>query len=108
MAFVAGCVYAERVTTATKLDKLRDHLVGKSVAGTAIVDASPEISETRDGEDLTRVSLVLTPPSTETWDLEVVHQVREMVETEARALELPSTFVRFGAEGDEDVGDLKT
>jgi hypothetical protein len=96
------------VTTATKLEELRDQLVGKNVGGTAIVDARPEISETRDGEDLTRVWLLLTPPKTKTWDLEVVHQVRQIVEEEAQKLELPGTFVRFDAEGEEDLGDLET
>jgi hypothetical protein len=96
------------MTTATKLEELRSRLVGKDVKGTVIVDARPEISETLDGEDLTRVWLLLSPPEDETWDLEVVHEARRLVEEEARKLELPNTFVRFDAEGDEDLGDAET
>lgn len=96
------------MTTATKLEELRNRLVGKNVEGTAIVDARPELSETLDGEDLTRVWLLLSPPKAETWDLEVVHAVRRLVEEEARELELPSAFVRFGAEGDDDLEDAET
>lgn len=96
------------MTTATKLEELRSQLVGKDVAGTAIVDARPELSETLDGEDLTRVWLLLSPPDNETWDLEVVHAARRLVEQEARKLELPNSFVRFSAEGDADLGDVGT
>lgn len=93
-------------TTATKLEELRSQLRGKTIAGsTQIVDVRPELSETLDGEELTRVWLLLSPPKAETWDLEVVHQARKLVEEEARKLELPSTFVRFGAEGDPDLED---
>ena len=101
-------LYPGRMTTATRLEELRDQLVGKEVFGTKIVDARPELSETLDGEDLTRVWLLLSPPDTETWDLEVVHEVRRFVEEKARKLELPNTFVRFEAEGDEDPEDLET
>ncbi len=96
------------MTTATRLEELRDQLVGTEVFGTKIVDARPELSETLNGEDLTRVWLLLSPPETETWDLEVVHGVRRFVEDEARKLELPNTFVRFEAEGDEDSEGLET
>lgn len=95
------------MTTATKFEELRSQLVGKDIAGTMIVDARPELSETLDGEDLTRVWLLLSPPETKTWDLEVVHGVRRFVEDEARKLELPNTFVRFEADGDEDSEDLE-
>ncbi len=102
-----GGLYPGRMTTATKFEELRSQLVGKDIAGTTIVDVRPELSETLDGEELTRVWLLLSPPETETWDLEVVHGVRRLVEEEARKLELPNTFVRFDAEGDEDPGDLE-
>jgi len=36
-----------------------------------------------------------------------VHAARRLVEDEARKLELPNTFVRFDAEGDEGPGDLE-
>jgi len=101
-----GCGYACAMTTATKLEELRNQLVGKEVAGTAIVDARPELSETLDGEDLTRVRLVLSAPENDTWDLEVVHAARRLVEEEARKLELPNSFIRFSAEGDEDLEDV--
>lgn len=93
------------MTTATKLDELRNRLVGRDLAGTTIIDARPELSETLDGEDLTRVWLLLSPPENETWDLAVVHTARRLVEEEARKLELPNSFVRFDAEGDEDLAD---
>ncbi len=95
------------MTTATKLDELRSRLLGRDLAGTTIVDARPELSETLDGEDLTRVWLLLTPPENETWDLEVLHAARRLVQEEARKLELPSSFVRFDAEGDEDLEDAE-
>lgn len=95
------------MTTATKLEELRNQLVGKEVAGTAIVDARPELSETLDGEELTRVRLLLSPPENETWDLEVVHAARRLVEEEARKLELPNSFIRFSADGDEDLEDTQ-
>jgi len=101
-------LYPGRMTTATRLEELREQLVGREIFGTKIVDARPELSETLDGEDLTRVWLLLSPPETETWDLEVVHGVRRFVEEEARKLELPNTFVRFEAEGDEDSENLET
>lgn len=82
------------MTTATKLEELRARLVGSDVVGTTIVDARPELSETLDGEDLTRVWLLLSPPESETWDLGIVHAARRFVEEEARKLELPNTFVR--------------
>jgi len=72
------------MTTATKLEELRSQLVGRDIAGTTIVDARPEHSETLDGEDLTRVWLLLSPPETETWDLEVVHAARRLVEDESQ------------------------
>jgi hypothetical protein len=97
----------ESVTTATKLDELRNRLVGTSIDGTDIVDARPELSETLDGDTVTRVWLLLSPPKAETWDLQVVHAVRRKVEEEARDLDLPSTFVRFGAEGDDDLEDAE-
>jgi len=53
------------MTTATKLEELRSQLVGRDIAGTTIVDARPERSETLDGEDLTRVWLLLSPPETD-------------------------------------------
>lgn len=93
------------MTTATKLEELRTALVGKDLAGTQILDAHLELSETLDGEDLTRVVLLLSPPDTDTWDLEVVRMMRRVVQEEAEKLELPSTFVRFGAKGDVDLGD---
>lgn len=93
------------MTTATKFEELRSQLVGRDVAGTEIVDAHPELSETLEGEDLTRVWLLLSAPEAETWDLEVVRKVRRMVQEEAQQLDLPGTFVRFGAEGDEDLGE---
>ncbi len=96
------------MTTATKLEELRSQLVGRDLAGTEILDARPELSETLDGEDLTRVWLLLTAPEAETWDLEVVRTMRRVVQEEAQKLDLPSTFVRFGAEGDDDLGDVET
>lgn len=96
------------MTTATKLEELRSRLVGKDIEGTAIVDARTELSETLDGEHLTRVWLLLSPPEADTWDLDVVHAIRRAVEEEARELELPTAFVRFGAEGDDDLEDAET
>lgn len=64
------------MTTATRLDELRGRLVGRDLAGTTIVDPRAELSETLDGEELTRVWLLIPPPN---------------------------TFVRFSAEGDEDL-----
>lgn len=88
------------MTTATRLDELRGRLVGADLAGTSIVDARAELSETLDGEELTRVWLLLPPPDNETWNLDIVHAARRLAEAEARRLELPNTFVRFSAEGD--------
>jgi hypothetical protein len=96
------------MTTATKLEELRSRLVGKEVAGTVIVDARPELSETLDGEELTRVRLLLSPPENEAWDLEVIHAARKFVEEEARKLNLPNSFVRFSAEGDADLEGVET
>jgi hypothetical protein len=96
------------MTTAVKLDELRSRLVGRKVAGTSIVDARLELSETLDGEELTRVRLLLPPPENDAWDLAVVHAARRLVEDEARELELPHTFVRFSAEGDEDLEDTQS
>ncbi len=93
------------MTTATKLEELRSTLVGRDLSGIEIRDARPELSETLDGEDLTRVFLLLSPPEGDTWDLDVVRMMRRVVQEEAQKLELPGTFVRFGAEGDEDLGD---
>ena len=76
-------LYPGRITTVTKFEELRSQLVGKALAGTTIVDVRPELSETLDGEKLTRVWLLLSPPETETWDLEVVHGLRRLVEEEA-------------------------
>lgn len=94
------------MTTATKLETLREELRGQSVGDTRILDVRPELSETLDGEELTRVWLLLSAPEAETWDLDVLRRLRTFVEDKAQTLELPNTFVRFGAQGDEDIEDL--
>ena len=92
-------------TVATRLEELRTQLISKEFGGIKVLDVRPEISETLEGEDRTRVWLLLTPPNGETWDIEQVQQLRRAVREAARVLELPEAFVRFDAEGDP-TGDI--
>lgn len=95
------------MNTTTKLEDLRTRLVGRNVGGTTIVDARPEFSESLDGEELTRVWLLLTPPRGETWPVEVIRELRRVVQEEVQKLELPGSFMRFSGEGDEGLNDLE-
>lgn len=94
------------MTTATKLEELRSQLVGRDIEGTEILDAEPELSENMDGEERTRVWLLLSEPEGETWDVEVIRMARRIVREEAQRLELPGSFIRFAAERDEDLDGI--
>ena len=92
------------MTTAERLDELKQRLLGKDLGEAEIIDARPTLIENFTGEQVTRVWLRLTPPEVgETWSLDLVRDMRAAAAHAAEGLELPTVFVPFGADDEEDL-----
>lgn len=79
---------AENETSAA--DGLRDFAKAFSAPGLTVIDAVVSRDERQDGEDVTRVLLLLREPEAETWDVNTVRDLRQTLGRRATELGLPS------------------
>jgi hypothetical protein len=61
--------------------------------------------ENQDGEPVTRVLLLLTDPSGDTWDVDHIRALRQTLGRKATDLELPPVTLTLVAESERDAVD---
>lgn len=90
------------MTEAQALDQLKDAAEAWSDASLSVKRAQIVIDETRDGEPVTRVLLLLSDPEDDTWDVDHVRELRQTLGQRATALRLPPVSLTLVAESERD------
>ncbi len=63
------------------------------------------VDERQDGEPVTRVRLLVTDPTGETWRVDSVRQLRLVLDRRAAELDLPPVSITLVAEGEEEASE---
>lgn len=71
-------------------------------AGLSVRNASVAHGESQDGTPLTRVLLLLTDPTGDTWDLDEIDRLRDDLARRAAELQLPSVTITLVAESEPE------
>lgn len=87
----------------TALRELSDFAVGRESADLKVRAASLSLDERRDGEPVTRVTLLVNDPVGETWELDSVLRLRRELARRAVELGLPFVSVSLVPESEADL-----
>jgi hypothetical protein len=68
-----------------------------------VYDAAISLDERRDGEAITKVTLLLDDPAADTWGFEMVQALRAAIERKATALGLPRVSLTLVPRSEADL-----
>jgi hypothetical protein len=82
--------------------KLAEFVTGYQDGELEVHRATVRIDERQDGEPVTRVVLLLSDPSGDTWDVDTVRALRQALGRRATELELPAVSVTLVPESEAE------
>ena len=94
------------MTEADALDRLKSSAEGWNTPSLAAKQAYAALDENREGEAITRVLLLVSDPEEDTWDVDLVRELRQSLGKLATELRLPPVSLTLVAESERDEAEV--
>jgi hypothetical protein len=99
---IVRCVVSDAADSIRELARFAEQF---SDGELAVRRASAFLDERQDGEPVTRVHLLVTDPSGETWRIDSVRELRRMLQRRAGELRLPPVSITLVAESEAEASE---